>query len=123
MENRSWDELEHQLAAGGRFVQFEFCISLLLMTLRRPSGVYWLAPGELGLWRGMPFTLISLVLGWWGLPWGIIYTPLVLLTNLSGGRDVTPEVRAWMQETAAAGGSAAPAELATPPELGSDEHR
>jgi hypothetical protein len=36
---------------------------------------------------------LSLLFGWWGLPWGLIYTPLTLWTNLSGGRDVTAELR------------------------------
>jgi hypothetical protein len=26
-------------------------------------------------------------------PWGLLYTPLVILTNLGGGRDVTDQVR------------------------------
>ena len=32
---------------------------------------------------------MSALLGWWGFPWGFIYTPAVLVTNLKGGRDVT----------------------------------
>ena len=35
------------------------------------------------------YTLVSLVFGWWGFPFGLIYTPMALITNLSGGRDVT----------------------------------
>jgi hypothetical protein len=98
-------ELERELAAGSRFVFYEFCISLLIITLKRPSGIYLLRPGELGLLRGLPFTLLSLLLGWWGIPWGIIYTPLTVITNCSGGRDVTPTVRAWLQQEAAASAS------------------
>lgn len=85
-------ELEAAVAAGGRFVFYEYCISVLVVSLRRPSDVYFLRPGDLGLIRGLPFTLISLLLGWWGVPWGLVYTPLTLLTNLSGGREVTAEV-------------------------------
>ncbi len=87
-------ELDAELAAGGRVVFYEYCISLVVLTLRRPSALRLLRPGELGLVRGLPYTLLSLVLGWWGVPWGIIYTPLTILTNCSGGRDVTAEVRA-----------------------------
>ena len=72
---------------GGRLVIYEYCISLLFVTLRRTSGVYRLRPGESGRWKGIPYTLVSLLLGWWGIPWGILYTPLVVLTNLSGGRN------------------------------------
>jgi len=40
------------------------------------------------------FTLLSLVLGWWGIPWGPIYTVQSLWVNAQGGRDVTREVAA-----------------------------
>ena len=90
--------VEAQLAAGGRFVVFEYCISLIVVTLRRPSGAYLLRPGEKGLLRGLPYTILSLLLGWWGVPWGLIYTPLVVLTNFSGGCDITAEVRASLRE-------------------------
>ena len=91
-------DLERELAAGGRFVFYEYCISLIVVTLRRPSAVYFLRGGSRGVLRGLPYVLLSLLLGWWGVPWGIIYTPLTLLTNLSGGRDVTTEVLALLRK-------------------------
>jgi hypothetical protein len=90
----SSEELEAALAAGGRLVFYEYCISLILVTLRRPSEIHLLRPGERGLVRGLPYSLLSFLLGWWGIPWGIIYTPLTLITNFSGGRDITAQVRA-----------------------------
>ena len=89
--------VEEALAAGGRFVFFEYCISFIFLTLRRPTGIYFLRAGERGLARGLPYTVLSLLLGWWGVPWGVIYTPLALLRNLAGGRDATAEVRALVR--------------------------
>ena len=85
-------ELERELAQGGRFVFFEYCISLIFVTLRKPSTVYFLRADQSGLVRGLPYTALSLLLGWWGLPWGLIYTPITILTNVRGGCDVTNEV-------------------------------
>ena len=85
-------ELEKELAAGARFVFFEVCISLLFLTFRRPSAVYLLQPGDRGLLRGLPYSLLTLLLGWWGVPWGLVYTPLALVTNFSGGCDITAQV-------------------------------
>ena len=31
-------------------------------------------------------TFITSLLGWWGFPWGFIYTPAALITNLMGGK-------------------------------------
>jgi hypothetical protein len=85
-------DLDSRLAAGGRFVFYEFCISFILLTLRRQSAVYFLRAGERGIVRGLPYCLLSLFFGWWGVPWGIIYTPLTLVTNLRGGCDVTAQI-------------------------------
>jgi len=93
-------DVEAKLREGARFVFFEYCISLIFVTLRRPSAVVLLRKDELGLVRGLPYTLISLLLGWWGLPWGIVYTPMAVFTNLSGGREVTAEVYAFLQSSA-----------------------
>jgi hypothetical protein len=90
-------ELERELAAGGRFVLFEYCISLIAVTLRRPTDVYFLRAGQWAILRALPYIAVSLLLGWWGIPWGFIYTPLALFTNLSGGRDVTAQVKALLR--------------------------
>ena len=89
-------QLAAELAAGGRLVFFEYCMSVVVLTLRCPTDVFLLRPGESAVLRGLPYTLLSLFLGWWGIPMGIIYTPLALVTNLSGGCDVTDEVRAML---------------------------
>jgi hypothetical protein len=97
IDNWTPEEIAAELNAGGRFVFYEYCISLVAITLRQKTDIFLVRADELGLVSGLPYTLISLALGWWGIPWGIIYTPLTLITNFSGGRDVTPEVQAWLQ--------------------------
>jgi hypothetical protein len=59
-------ELETALAAGGRLVFFEYCISLFVASLRRPSRIYLLRAGDSALVRGLPYSLVSLLLGWLG---------------------------------------------------------
>src|SRR6266508_3945474 len=88
------------LEAGGRVVFYEYCVSLIIFTLRRPSCLYYLPPGDRGVLRGLPYTLLSFFLGWWGVPWGILYTPFALLNNLSGGCDVTALFRQRFDESA-----------------------
>ena len=77
--------------AGERLVFYEYCISLIFLSLRRPTAVVRLRPGQHGWLKALPYTMLSLLLGWWCIPWGFIYTPLVLWTNLSGGRQITAE--------------------------------
>jgi hypothetical protein len=95
--DRTAAELEQELAAGARVVFYEYCVSVVIMTLRRPSALYLLRPGERGLLRGLPYTIASLLVGWWGVPWGCIYTPLIVFCNFGGGRDVTAAVQASLR--------------------------
>ena len=84
--------LQSEVAAGGRFVVFQYCISILVMTFRRGSAIYFIRSGEGTLGLSIGYTMITLLLGWWGIPWGPIYTIGSLLTNFGGDKDVTKEV-------------------------------
>jgi len=37
-----------------------------------------------------------MVAGWWGIPWGVIYTLGSLGTNFAGGKNVTDDVMRWI---------------------------
>ncbi|KOR33414.1 hypothetical protein TI05_01160 [Achromatium sp. WMS3] len=92
IDNMTIDQLNLELQKGGKFVIFEYCISIIVMTFKRPSNIYFIKAGEGTVGKSIGFTLISIILGWWGLPWGPIYTIGSLYTNLSGGKNVTQEV-------------------------------
>ena len=87
-------DLEREIVAGGRYVIFEFCISVLILSFKRHSSIVYLKPGQSGFGQGLPFSLISFVAGWWGIPWGPIWTISTIVSNLSGGKDLTHEVLA-----------------------------
>ncbi len=92
LEGMSTQELNAELERGGRFVIFSYTISVLVMTFKTPTDIYFLRGGESGFATGLPFTMLSLVLGWWGIPWGPIYTIWSTVENCSGGKDVTREI-------------------------------
>ncbi|HEY4380393.1 MAG TPA: hypothetical protein VGN01_08620 [Acidobacteriaceae bacterium] len=83
------EELSFELQRGGRFVVYQYCVSLLVVTFKRNSPVKFIRAGENAAVKGLPFTMLTLVLGWWGIPWGFIYTPQVIYKNLKGGTDIT----------------------------------
>lgn len=97
-------EIAFEIQRGGRFVVYQYCISLVFITFRRNSPVRFVRAGESAVTAGLPFTLLSLALGWWGIPFGIIYTPTVIYRNLKGGTDVTAAIiqRAAQSSTAPA---------------------
>ena len=101
IEGLSFETLNLELQNGAKFLVFEYCFSILIVTFKRPSAVYFVRVGESGFSKGLPYSIISLILGWWGFPWGPIYTIGSLITNLRGGKDVTNEVIASFIEAGA----------------------
>ena len=93
-------QLAHELQRGARFVVYQYCISIIVMTFKRPSSIYFVRAGEGAVSKGLGFSLISLLLGWWGVPWGPIYTVGSFITNFKGGKDVTREVLATIRQAA-----------------------
>ena len=85
-------EVDFEIQRGARFVFFQYCISIIVLTFRRASDIYFLRQGESAVTKGLPFTLLSLVAGWWGIPWGPIYTIQSVYNNSRGGKDVTESV-------------------------------
>jgi hypothetical protein len=102
VENMSMDQVKAELAAGGRFVIYQYCISIVVMTFKRTSHIFLIRAGDNALVKGLPYTLVSLMLGWWGIPWGPIWTLSTIVTNLRGGRNVTTEVMSSMGTRAGA---------------------
>jgi hypothetical protein len=92
MDGMSDADINQALNEGAKFVLFQYCISILIMTFKRSSAIYFVRAGESTISKSLPFTLISFFFGWWGIPWGPIYTIGSIYTNLSGGKDVTQEV-------------------------------
>jgi hypothetical protein len=98
LEGMTGDQLNMELQLGGKFIIFQYCISIIVLTFRQSSDIYFIKANENAVSKGIGFSLISLLCGWWGIPWGPIYTIQSLITNFNGGKDVTQDViRAFNQ--------------------------
>ncbi|KAA3657572.1 MAG: hypothetical protein DWQ04_27635 [Chloroflexi bacterium] len=98
IDGMTTSDLRFELQNGGKFVMFHYCISCLILTFRRRSDVYFVKAGESVVIKGLGYTLVTLLLGWWGFPWGFIYTIEAVIVNLAGGKDVTTEVIAMIRD-------------------------
>lgn len=67
------------------------------MTFKRSSDIYFILGGENAVVKGLGFTALTFLLGWWGIPWGPIWTIGAFVTNFGGGKDVTGEILAQTQ--------------------------
>ena len=86
------DDLADELAAGGRFVIYSYTISIILLTFKQPTAIYFVRSNENAALKSLPWVLLTMVFGWWGFPWGPIYSIWSLIENLGGGKDVTRDV-------------------------------
>jgi hypothetical protein len=83
---------------GGRFVFYQYTISIVVMTFKQSSDIYFIRGGQSGLKHSIGFTILTFIMGWWGIPWGPIYTIGALYTNFSGGKDVTQSIVSQISE-------------------------
>ena len=90
--------IQDEVSRGGKFVTFSYCVSFIMTSIKKSSGIYFIKSEENGFLNGMPFTVISLLFGWWGIPWGIVYTLECLFNNTNGGKDVTNKVMHYLQQ-------------------------
>lgn len=91
-EGLSVSQIRDIVQQGGKFVIFPYTVSFLIMTLRRSSAIYFIRPDENTLKYSYGYILLNLIVGWWGFPWGPIYTIGALYNHITGGKDFTETV-------------------------------
>ncbi|EHQ26215.1 hypothetical protein [Mucilaginibacter paludis] len=96
----SIEQLYDDLSHGGRIVSYGYCVSIIAMTYRLMSSPHFIRPDEKISKYRMGYNLRSLILGWWGLPWGPIYTIDMIKINAKtgGGIDVTEDLLIKIQQ-------------------------
>jgi hypothetical protein len=105
------EQVAFEVNRGGKFVVYRYSVSAVIISFLQSSNIYFVRAGESRVVKGLPWTLLSLLLGWWGIPWGPIYTVRAVWANSHGGEDVTAAVAGALGlqgvhwDTAAAGGS------------------
>ena len=92
IEGMTYGNIIEEINHGGRFVNFYYCFSILILTFKRPTNIYFLHAGESAFMKGLGPTLVSLIFGWWGFPFGIIYTIQSLIYNLGKDKNRTNDL-------------------------------
>ena len=92
VDGLSKEDLQEQVKRGGRLVYFPYTISIIILTFKLKSHLYLIRPQQKAAGKGLPFFLISLFFGWWGIPFGPKETLKSLSIIRKGGKDITEEV-------------------------------
>jgi hypothetical protein len=69
---------------GASIVAPMWCVSMVFITSRYPGPPHLLCPFHARV-AALPATLTSALAGWWGIPSGLLWTPVVLWQNLADG--------------------------------------
>lgn len=92
LDRASTGRFKLELERGARYVVFQYCISIAVVTLKRTSRAYLVKPDQNRFRLGLRYSLISFLFGWWGIPWGPIWTIGTIVTNCRGGVDITNDL-------------------------------
>jgi hypothetical protein len=106
IEGMSTEQVRFEVQRGGKFVFYNYCVSIVVMTFKRSSPVYFVPAGQSTVGKGLPWSLLTLAFGWWGIPWGPIFSVQSFVVNFKGGKDVTAEIMATVQRSQAAAAKA-----------------
>ncbi len=91
--NINLSDLKLKINQGARFVVFQYCISLIFaISLKRFSKAYFVEKFDSTNKYAKKYNILSLVFGWWGIPWGPVYTIKSINLNRAGGVDVTEDI-------------------------------
>jgi hypothetical protein len=96
--------LWYDLKNGKRFVVYQYAVSMIVISTLRVSPYEVLGPADSRFVRGLKYSAMSLLAGWWSIPHGPIFTIVSIVRNCRGGIDLTPAVRAALTGTAISGG-------------------
>jgi hypothetical protein len=92
IEGLKVSQIKQLVNQGGKFVVFPYTISIVVMTFRRSSSIYFIRPNENSIKYSYGHVGVNLLLGWWGIPWGPIYTLGAAYNHVTGGKDVTQPI-------------------------------
>lgn len=106
-------DAEREVIAGGRFLVFEHCWSLLI-SFKYTTKPILMRAGEDSFGQAFKHSLISCCFGWWGIP-GPVWVITTIRHNARGGRDATLETLTRQVGHARAAAACAQHQTSAPP--------
>jgi len=91
-------QIRDMIQQGGKFVVFPYTVSFVLMTLKRSSDIYFIKADENTFKYSYGYVFLNLIVGWWGIPWGPIYTIGSAYHHITGGKDLTQVVMSHLTQ-------------------------
>lgn len=71
-------------------VRYETCFSIIFMTMRNKTPMF-LKDSAPARRSQITASILSYLFGWWGIPFGIIFTPIVVMNNIRSADKLVVE--------------------------------
>jgi hypothetical protein len=72
-------------------VRYSYCFSIIILSFKRQTKPQFIQAGRSTKIAGLGWSALVLLVGWWGIPWGPIFTVQCLVRNMRGGHDITDD--------------------------------
>ena len=93
VREKTYATVVDQVMDGTRFVTIPYVFSIVILSFQRSmGGVHVVRTGEWPGGKMIQATFITCLFGWWGFPFGILFSILSCFHLFFGGRDVTREI-------------------------------
>lgn len=86
------EALKGKIDNGYRFKVFQYCFSPIFATYYPFSPAFLMKEKKAARPQIRKYNLLSAIFGWWGVPYGPLYTIRSMKLNLKGGLDVTDDI-------------------------------
>lgn len=68
--------------------QYECCYSVIFFTSKNRSPFLLMGSSQQKR-TAVIYTILTLLFGWWGIPWGFLWPPAIIASNICGGLKLT----------------------------------
>jgi hypothetical protein len=97
-EPTDMEQIRAQVEAGGRFVVYSYCISLIAVALTKLSPAILILSEESHKRHRNKYNLLTALFGWWAFPYGPFRSVEIIRSNNKGGFDVTEDIMLNLRE-------------------------
>ena len=99
LERTRWsdEELLRALERGATIVRYPYVISAVLASFKLESRAVLIEQSSRRYVQAIPYLLFTLAFGWWGVPWGPIFTAKALWCLIQGGEEITDVIHEELQ--------------------------
>jgi hypothetical protein len=93
------EDVLRSMERGAIVVRYPYVISAVLVSFALESRAVLIERPAQRYTGTIPYLLLTLVFGWWGVPWGPIFTAKAVWCLMRGGEEITDSIHEELQSS------------------------